>query len=313
MLMKLRAMASGVATWIPGYNAMRATGGTDSARYCYSVWLRHLVLANGATPSLGVPRTVAELGPGDSLGIGIAALLSGAERYFAFDVVAYQDLTRNLAVFDQLVQMFTRRDPIPNDDSFANMQPRIAQAEFPSTLLGEDRLRAALDPSRLRALRESLEKPGAADSPIVYRAPWTGDASINAGTVDFIFSQAVLEHVVDLDSVYAAMRRWIAPGGVISHQIDYRCHGKAERWNGHWGYGDLTWRTIVGRRPYLLNRQPHSVQMRHLRAAGFEVLSERVETNPNGIPRRELAPRFRDISDADLTTAGAYVVAVPRA
>lgn len=313
MMMKLRALASGIATWIPGYSAMRATGGTDSARYCYSVWLRHLALANGAMPSLGVPRTVAELGPGDSVGIGLAALLSGAEKYFAFDVVAYQDLTRNLAVFDELVQMFGRRDPIPNDGDLTGVRPRITQTGFPSALLGEDRLRASLDPARVRGLRESLQKTGATGAPIVYRAPWTGDATIEAGSVDFIFSQAVLEHVVDLDSVYAAMRRWIAPGGAMSHQIDYRCHGKAKQWNGHWAYGDLAWRTIVGRRPYLLNRQPHSVQMRHLREARFDVLHEVPETDSHGISRANLSPRFRGMSDADLVTCGAYVLAAPRA
>lgn len=33
------------------------------------------------------PDTVAGLGPGDSLGFGLAALISGADKYFAFDVV----------------------------------------------------------------------------------------------------------------------------------------------------------------------------------------------------------------------------------
>ena len=77
----------GLATFIPGLSwvmaKLRKTGGTDSARYCYSVWLRHLAMAhtNGLPTS---PKIVAELGPGDSIGMGLAALIAGTEKYFAF-------------------------------------------------------------------------------------------------------------------------------------------------------------------------------------------------------------------------------------
>jgi len=121
----------------------------------------------------------------------------------------------------------------------------------------------------------------------------------------------VLEHVVDLPAVYAAMRRWLKPDGLMSHQIDYRCHGKADLWNGHWGYSDLTWRVVVGRRPYLLNRLWHAEQMRLLHEAGFKLLSETREADPNGILRGSLAPRFRAMSDADLSTCGAFILAAP--
>ncbi len=44
---KLRHVIKGTATWMPFVSAVRrrygSTGGTDSARYCYAVWLRHLV------------------------------------------------------------------------------------------------------------------------------------------------------------------------------------------------------------------------------------------------------------------------------
>jgi SAM-dependent methyltransferase len=313
MMLKVRALLSGAATYIPGYRAMRATGGTDSARYCYTVWLRHLVLANTGAPGLGVPRVVAELGPGDSVGIGIAALLSGAEQYYAFDVVAYQDLRRNLAVFEELVEMFRARTPIPSDGEFADMQPRVPDTSFPLKLLNDARLNAALAPERLAAIRASLENPGSPDSRVVYRAPWTDDALIESGSVDFIFSQAVLEHVVDLPAVYAAMRRWLKPDGIMSHQIDYRCHGKADEWNGHWSYSDLAWRLVVGRRPYLLNRLWHAEQMRLLRDAGFKLLSETRESDPVGIRRRQLAPPFRAMSDQDLATCGAFILATPGA
>jgi hypothetical protein len=94
-------------------------GATLSARYCYSVWLRHLVLANenGIT---GVPEKIAELGPGDSLGVGISALISGTNQYVAFDIVQYQPTEVNLKIFDELVELFKNRTDIPGESEFPN-------------------------------------------------------------------------------------------------------------------------------------------------------------------------------------------------
>lgn len=65
-----------MATFVPGAVRLfhRGTGGTCSARYCYAVWLRHLVLAAEHGLLDRPPRRVVEIGPGDSLGTGIAAI-----------------------------------------------------------------------------------------------------------------------------------------------------------------------------------------------------------------------------------------------
>jgi len=115
------------ATFIPGVAQLPpvqrvfkrhsiGTHGTNESRYCYSVWLRHLTRAaeNGLETD---PRAVAELGPGDSIGIGIAAVLTGAERYFAFDVVAHANTPRNLAIFDGLVDLFRAEVNIPGESA----------------------------------------------------------------------------------------------------------------------------------------------------------------------------------------------------
>ena len=104
--MKIRPLLTGIASYVPGLykfsSTARGTGGTNSARYCYSVWLRHLFMAklNGLTTH---PDVIAELGPGDSLGIGLAALLSGANKYYAFDAVQYATNKRNFEIFYELV------------------------------------------------------------------------------------------------------------------------------------------------------------------------------------------------------------------
>ena len=120
------ALARGLLTFVPGAMkyACGGTGGTDSVRYCYSVWLRHLVKA--ARVGTTEWQSVAELGPGESLGIGLAAVLSGADRYFAFDVKAHAAPERNLATFEQLVELFSRREPIPGNEELPGVWPRLS-------------------------------------------------------------------------------------------------------------------------------------------------------------------------------------------
>ncbi len=98
--MRTRAVLKGLLTFLPGATRLfpkGKTGGTDSALYCYEVWMKHLTMLH-AHGMERMPRVLAELGPGDSLGIGLAALLSGVERYFALDAVRYSDTKKNLPI-----------------------------------------------------------------------------------------------------------------------------------------------------------------------------------------------------------------------
>ncbi len=74
-----RRLLTGMLTYLPLVARLseRTTGGSDSAAYCYRIWLRHLVLADRAGLPTH-PKVAAEIGPGDSLGTGIMALLTGA-------------------------------------------------------------------------------------------------------------------------------------------------------------------------------------------------------------------------------------------
>jgi len=337
MITSWRAAVAGAITFVPGFADFRAvgTGGTDSARYCYSVWLRHVAAAERAGLWHG-PTRVAELGPGDSLGIGLAALLSGVERYYAFDVVAHASPARNLRILDELVTMFAERQPIPDETEFPLVKPYLDDYRFPADALPEDRLTQALAPARLTRLRADLEALGqdaACDGPdasqtrtIRYVVPWmahgasaaesgvnnAGAARPAPGSLDMIFSQAVMEHVDDLPGAYHAMREWLRADGFISHQIDFKCHGTAREWNGHWRASDLEWKLIRGRKPFLINRQPCSAQLDALTRAGFELCLEKRVRNESAIGREQLARRFRDLSDDDLTTSGVYLLARPR-
>ena len=300
----------GLVTFLPGVARIfgRGTCSSSSARYCYSVWLRHLVTAfeNGLTDH---PRTVAELGPGSSLGMGLAALLSGAERYHALDLVEHANGAGNLAVFDQLVTLFQNRTAIPDDLEFPQVRPILASYDFPDRL-APAHMAAMTCPERLARIRQSIGRQDQPGSMIQYRVPWCDDAVLERDALDLVFSQAVMEHVDDLAGTYGAIRKSLRVGGLISHQIDFRSHRMAREWNGHWSCSELLWRLIRGRRRYLLNRQPCSTHLQLLAELGFAVVGVQRMRSATRIGKAELSHRFAHVTDDDLTTSGALIQAL---
>lgn len=306
--MSLFAIAKGLATFVlPPALYNRASGRTLSARYCYSVYLRHLVrLAEAGLPT--DPARVAEIGPGASIGTVLAALVAGAERGHGFDIKAYDGGGAWLALFDELVTLFRDRAPVPGE--FPTIKPALASDAFPAAILSEARMARALAPARLADLRRRLAEGGPA-SPVAYAAPWFDRATLAPASVDWIFSQAVMEHVDDLAGTYRACRAWLAPGGCTSHQIDFKSHGTARAWNGHWAYSDATWRMIRGGRLYLVNRQPLSAHLAAMAAAGLAPVRVLPVRRADGLPRARLRPDYRALSDDELATAGAFIAARP--
>jgi len=310
----IKALIKGGISFLPGINLLRRRegGGANSARYCYSVWLRHLVLAHGCGMQT-IPRVIAELGPGDSLGTGLASLLSGCERYQAFDVVHFIRHKQNLTMLEEMIELFRQRMPIPDEYEFPHLYPRLAHYAFPDEILNDNILYDALATDRLESIRDALNRlsNGEKQTIISYPVPWDSLNIIQEGdrSVDMVISQAVLEHVDRLGDAYAAMYRWLRPGGFMSHQIDFKSHGYAQIWNGHWSYGDVAWRIIRGKRVYLLNRESCSTHVRQIENAGFAINYIQRNHLFDGIVREQLPLPYRELSDSDLNTSSAYLLA----
>lgn len=136
--MKAKYLFKGLIKSLPGieliYQFNRSTGGTINARYCYSIWLRHLILAyqNGLDSN---PEQIVELGPGDSLGTGFAALISGVKKYYAIDVKKYGNALNNLKIFDELILLFNKKSAIPDNIEFPQMKPLLSDYSFPEGIL----------------------------------------------------------------------------------------------------------------------------------------------------------------------------------
>ncbi|HET9715229.1 MAG TPA: methyltransferase domain-containing protein [Pseudolabrys sp.] len=313
MQVKIRSLAVGAATYLPLLRTLsgRRTGGTTSARYCYSVWLRHLCIAHLASLPTSF-TTIVELGPGDSLGIGMAALISGASRYAALDTVRYAETQRNLQIFDQLVDLFRRREPIPDASELPFLQPRLTSYGFPHHILTAERLEFALDPQRLDVIRSTLRDPDRAAGTgkmIAYICPWQPD-DLQDQMADLIISQSVLQYPSDLKPVYVEMARWLKPGGLMSHEIDFKSIGLTSGWNGHWTCSDALWRLVAGRRRHRINREPCSKHIALLKSVNCRVARVERTRQPSAIAREQLAPRFRSLDDEDLTTSSALIQSV---
>jgi len=96
----------------------------------------------------------------------------------------------------------------------------------------------------------------------------------------------------------------------MSHQIDFKCHGAASTWNGHWTLPQPVWRIVRGRRPYSINRLPASTHLRLICEAGFEIVHVQRFRLDSQLNRKELAAEYRQLSEDDLTAAGMFVQAV---
>jgi len=94
----------------------------------------------------------------------------------------------------------------------------------------------------------------------------------------------------------------------MSHQVDFTCLNTAAEWNGHLAYGELAWKVIAGNRPYFVSREPVATHLELLDENGFDVVRLIRGERAGGISRRQLAPRWRGISDEDLRTQTAFIV-----
>jgi hypothetical protein len=293
---KTRHLVKGLLTYVPALRRWRSrhalTGGTDSARYCYAIWLRHLAALHQQGFNIA-GANIGELGPGDSIGVGLAALLSGAESYVGLDAIPYFAKVNLDEMLTDLARLYSNREPT----SHAGSPPLPVDAiDWP----GFD--------DRIEAIRVAVRAGIGGDPRIRYQAPWTSGDVIRAGALDLLFSEGVLQCIDELAQAYRIMFAWLKPGGFGSHALALSANQVSHFWNGHWAYSDWEWRIVRGARPFLINREPLSTHLRYAEAAGFEILSVTRRYYTGGLDVSALAPRFRAMDPEDLRTSRAILI-----
>jgi SAM-dependent methyltransferase len=313
MDLRYQRLLSGLVSYIPGvapfYIRFVMRPKVETPSHCYGIWLKHLSIA--AHHGMPLPRVVAELGPGASVDTGLAALLCGAETYYGLDVVPFAATDGVLQRFEELLHMFRARAQLPNRNGFPLLEHYLDATGFPSRLLTDEHLAITLAEPRLNRIRASIRalKAGmdtAQLDMIRYVAPWWNKPIEHAGQIDFLFSHTVLQHIDSLEAVLSSVSQLLAPGGVMSHQVNFDSHGTARRWNGQWACSPWQWRLAVGRKLFLINRQPHSRYVELLSQLRFETLADLTYQDAGGVSRAELGAEWRQLGDEDLHTRGAF-------
>lgn len=277
------------------------------AKTGFGIWLKHLSAAH-ANGLVCVPASVVEVGPGLSLGAGMAALICGAERYLALDVLPFVPMDTVVPMFDQLVEMFHARVTL-NPQGFPYHRGALDASGWP-TILPREYLEPLLDARRIAELRRDIQAfvdTGFSER-IAYLAPWSMDA-ITPRSAEFVFSHTVLQHVNSVPEVWQQIGAMLRPGGMTTHQIHFYNHGTSAVWNGHWAYPEWLWRVALGRKEFLINREPMSSHLDAARGAGLDIVQTSMLREDVGVPRAHLAPRWRHLSNADLTTRHAFLIA----
>ena len=138
--------------------------------------------------------------------------------------------------------------------------------------------------------------------------------SLPAASVDFIWSQAVLEHVrrAEFAATAVELRRVLRPGGRMSHQVDFKDHlgGSLNSLR----FAPATWEgPLFSESGFYTNRLRLGEVTEAFEAAGFSVeVRTRVSWPSLPTPRSAMDPSFRAMTDEDLLVSDAHLVMQPR-
>lgn len=248
------------------------------ADYAIAVFRRHFERAG--RPAAGF--TFLELGPGDSLATAAVAWAHGASAGWLVDAGAYA--SRDIAAYRPL---------------FAALAARRQALSLP---------RDAQDLAACASLDELL-----AMTHCIYREDGlAGLRAVPAGSIDLVLSQATLEHVPrgEFDATMRELHRAMKPGAVASHQVDFKDHlgGGLHNLRFSDGLWERPW--FARRSGFYTNRLRLSEVVAALRGAGFSTeIAERRVWDSLPLARDALARQFQRLSDDDLKTSGAALIA----
>lgn len=250
-------------------------GAMEEPGYAHAVFVKHFQRVRPFLPKQGFVGL--ELGPGESLFSAVIAKAMGASLLYLVDVQPYAET---------------------NLTAYRRMAAFLEGAGIP-----------APDLSRARSFEEMLDVCGA-----IYKTSGLQSLQeIPTGSVDYVWSHAVLQHVKrsDFVAVMQEVHRILRGNGVCSHVIDFRDCIAGGLNNLRFQEG--TWEApIVAEAGLYTNRMRFSEMMAVFRQAGFEgeVLHlSRWDRLP--IAREKLSEHFRAYAEDELKISGCEVLLKP--
>lgn len=215
-----------------------------------------------------------EIGPGDSLFSAVIAAAYGASRTYLIDA-----------------------------GHFASMEPG---AYISLVDLLESEAPKAIAAQETQTMEGILEACGA-----IYGTDGLESLrTVPSGSVDFVWSQAVLEHIgrAEFCDYMKELRRVLRDDGCASHTVDLKDHLGGQLNNLR--FSDRVWESsLMSCSGFYTNRLRFSEMLDIFRDAGFSAEVTRVARwSEVPTPRRRLAKQFRDWPEDDLLVSGFDVV-----
>lgn len=245
-------------------------GAMDDPAYALRIFRHHFARAGALPPGW----TCLELGPGDSVLTALIAKAYGASRVYLVDAgnFAATDARAFLQLAEQL-----KAEGLPVPDLHEGMS--VAQIL--------DLCQATYLTAGLASLR-----------------------NIPAQSIDFAFSNAVLEHVraAEFAPTMLELRRVMHPDGCQSHSIDLKDHLQASLNNLR--FSPEVWEgSLFSNSGFYTNRLRHAQIISLIGQAGFsitEVANKRWPALP--LPKNRLHPSFHQLDEQDLCISEFEVV-----
>ena len=237
--------------------------------------------------------SVAEIGPGDSLTIGILMLLSGFGRYSAFDAYTYATIDSS---FDYALASL---EYLKSHTNSSFVYPQRNLKAYDSTVS------KYLTPLKDISINPSLVKE--TKSKLSYFSPYSFFQLSNS-RFHIIFSQACLEHISDINSFFEATYNSLLPGGIFLTQIDFKSHGRSLLWNGHYRYSEKQLLSINSKKAFRwINGLPPSYYLKLAQQVGFTVVYQNTHTEHSLFTSDSVHSRYRPFDNTDLTTSSMTV------
>jgi SAM-dependent methyltransferase len=242
--------------------------------YVSGVFADHYAMARPYLPTGGF--TLLEMGPGDSVATAMLARAYGAEKSYLMDVHAAASM--NVADYNKMALELKERVPMPER-------------------MGTDHASVA---AMLTATNSDYHTGGLAD--------W---AKVPSGSVDWVFSHAVLEHVRRAEFVDTLIEgaRVLKPGGIATHCVDMGDH-LGDSLHSLRFSEDIWESRLFQESGFYTNRLRSSELLEAFKKAGYEVVSTKLVQWPSmPLPRADLDEAFRGFSDEVLRTHSIYIAA----
>jgi hypothetical protein len=247
-------------------------GAMLDAGYAVEVFNRHF---QSAAPSLPQGFAVLELGPGDSLATAVIAAARGAGSVYLVDAGRFASVDDVSSYNALAADLASRGWPVPGAP-FATVTDMLAKTNAQYLTAG------------VRSL-----------------------ASIPQQSIDFVFSQAVLEHVAldEFDATLMALQAVQKPGALCSHRIDLQDHLAHSLHSLR--FSPKIWESqLFTSSGFYTNRLRASQILERFTRAHYEILSHTADRWPAvPLPTAKLHPMFAAMGEDELRVRSLDVVA----